>query len=121
MKGNIFNNKFHIFRIFLQHLLEERLKLCAGGSLIVTKDGNGDGSVWGSLKRQSRHINFMNDSDPSSVCEASYPSKTQNYKEDGEHNKLLKHFMNPALSYQILKSQLQGVLGKEDTVPKVKP
>ena len=55
----MFNNKLHIFWIFLQHLLEGRLELPAVGSLIVSKDDNGDGSLRRSSKRKPRHIDLM--------------------------------------------------------------
>ena len=57
----VFHNKFHIFRIFLQHLLEEGFKPRTVGSLIVSKNGNCNGGVSRSFKRQPRHINLMND------------------------------------------------------------
>jgi hypothetical protein len=60
-KGELFHNKFHIVRVFLQHLPEEGLKPRAARSLIVTKDDYGDGGVRGAFKRQSRHVNLMID------------------------------------------------------------
>ena len=84
----MFNDKFHIVRIFLQHLPEERLKLRAVGSLIVTKDDNGDGSVWGAFKRQPRHVNLMNDWwEKGPAC---HKQETQNQKDHHPlHNKYL--------------------------------
>ena len=44
-KGKVFHDKFHIVRVFLQHLPEEGLKPRTVRSLIVIEDGNGNGSV----------------------------------------------------------------------------
>jgi len=60
LKGKVFHDKFHIVRVFLQHLPEEGLKPRAVGSLIVIEDDNGDRSVLGAFKRKARHINLIN-------------------------------------------------------------
>jgi len=44
-KGKVLYDKFHIVRVFLQHLLEEGLKPRAVGSLIIIEDDNGNSSV----------------------------------------------------------------------------
>lgn len=59
-KGKVFYDKFHIVRVFLQHLPEEGLKPHAVGSLIVIENDNGDRSVLGTFKRKARHVNLIN-------------------------------------------------------------
>jgi hypothetical protein len=50
-KGKVFNDKFHVIRVFLQHLPEEGLKPTAVGSLVVIENGNGDQSVFRTSER----------------------------------------------------------------------
>lgn len=59
-KGKVFHDKFHIIRIFLQHLPEEGLKPRAVGSLIVIENDNSNRGVLGTFKRKTCHINLIN-------------------------------------------------------------
>jgi len=58
-EGILLDHQFDFLREFLQHLLEEGLKPRTVGSLVIVKDGNGDGSVRGSLERQPAHIDLI--------------------------------------------------------------
>ena len=57
----MFNNEFHIVRIFLQHLPEDGLKPRAVGSLVIIESNDGDRGVLRAFKWQARHVNLMND------------------------------------------------------------
>ncbi len=49
----VFDNGVYFIRIFIQHLLEERLKPRTIRSLIIAKDGNGDRRIGRPLQRQT--------------------------------------------------------------------
>ena len=59
-EGILFDNKFGLFREFLQHLLEEGLKPRTVRSLVIIINGNSDGSVLGPLKREATHVDLVN-------------------------------------------------------------
>ena len=53
-KGEVFKDQLDLLGIFLQHLLEQRLKPRTIRSLIVAKDGDDNRCALGALIRQSR-------------------------------------------------------------------
>ncbi len=55
----LFDYQFNFFREFLQHLLKEGLKPRTVRSLVIIKNGNGDGSVLGPLRREPTHIDLV--------------------------------------------------------------
>lgn len=55
-KGKVFVNKFDFVRVFIQHLLEQRFKTRAIGSLVVTEDCDGYRGMLGAFKRKSGDI-----------------------------------------------------------------
>jgi hypothetical protein len=59
-KWKVFNNQFHIIRVFLQHLLEAGPKPRTVGSLVVIENGNGDRSLLRAFKRQARQVKLIN-------------------------------------------------------------
>ena len=56
----VFNNELRLFWIFLQHLLEYRLKPGAIGSLVVREDNKGHGGIFRPPERQAGDIKFLN-------------------------------------------------------------
>jgi len=59
-KGEIFKNKFDVFGVFVQQLLEERLKPCAVWSLVVAEHDDGDRGVLRALEGKPLQGKFMN-------------------------------------------------------------
>jgi hypothetical protein len=53
----VFHRQLHLFWIFLQHLLEERLKPRAVGSLIIREDNDDHGGILRSFERPPGHVN----------------------------------------------------------------
>ena len=49
LNQKVLHHKLDVVRVFLQHRPEEGLKPRAVGSLVVGKDGDGDGCVFGPL------------------------------------------------------------------------
>ena len=49
----MFDNEVYLIRIFIQHLLEERLEPRTIRSLVITEDGNGDRRIGRPFQRQA--------------------------------------------------------------------
>ena len=61
-KREVFKDEVDLFRIFVQHLLELRLEPRTVRSLIVTKDGYGNGGALGSFiwkPREGKLVNYF--------------------------------------------------------------
>ena len=52
IEWKVFDNKAYFIRVFIQHLLEERLKPRTIRSLVITKDRYGDRRIGRPLVRQ---------------------------------------------------------------------
>jgi hypothetical protein len=56
----VFNDQLYLFGVFLQHLLEYRLKPCTIGSLVVREDDKYHRGILRPLERQAGDIKFLN-------------------------------------------------------------
>jgi hypothetical protein len=52
-QGKLFDNQVDLIRIFIQHLLEKRLKPRTIRSLVITEYGNSDRRIGRPLQRQA--------------------------------------------------------------------
>ena len=58
-EGEVFYNKLDLVGIVVQHLLEQRLKAGAVGSLIVVKDGDDDGCIRRPFKGETGYVDIV--------------------------------------------------------------
>lgn len=58
IEWKVFEDKFYVLGVFLQHLLEERLKPPTEWSLVITEDNNGNRGVLRTLKGGTGNIDL---------------------------------------------------------------